>query len=68
MAGFKSAATTRVNVRRGTPGVPLWQRNYYEHVIRDDADFTRIRDYIAANPYRWNEDENNPVKLRVTFS
>jgi REP element-mobilizing transposase RayT len=68
MAGFKSAATTQVNAQRGTPGVPLWQRNYYEHVIRNDADLTRIREYITTNPFRWGDDENNPVNIRPTPS
>lgn len=38
----------------------LWQRNYYEHIIRDDADLARIRAYIAANPLRWKEDRLHP--------
>jgi REP element-mobilizing transposase RayT len=38
----------------------LWQRNYYEHVIRDEADLNRIRDYIQSNPANWGEDEENP--------
>jgi putative transposase len=39
----------------------LWQRNYYGHVVRDDEDLERIRAYIAANPLRWNQDEENPA-------
>jgi len=38
----------------------LWQRNYYEHVIRNEADLNRIRDYIQSNPANWEEDEENP--------
>ncbi len=38
----------------------LWQRNYYEHVIRDEADLKRICDYIESNPANWDEDEENP--------
>jgi putative transposase len=38
----------------------LWQRNYYEHVIRDEADLNRIRDYIQSNHVNWDEDEENP--------
>jgi putative transposase len=38
----------------------LWQRNYYEHVIRDEGDLNRIRQYVMDNPARWAEDENNP--------
>ena len=57
VAGFKSAVTKRINGTRNTPGVPVWQRNYYEHVIRDDADMSKIHDYIKANPTRWMEGE-----------
>jgi putative transposase len=39
----------------------LWQRNYYEHVIRDEDDLNRIRQYIMENPLRWAEDEENPA-------
>jgi putative transposase len=38
----------------------LWQRNYYEHVVRDEKDLNRIRDYIQSNPANWDEDEENP--------
>jgi len=38
----------------------LWQRNYYEHVVRDEADLNRIRDYIQSNPANWDSDEENP--------
>jgi REP element-mobilizing transposase RayT len=41
----------------------LWQRNYYEHVIRDEDDLNRIRQYVMDNPARWAEDENNPDRL-----
>ncbi len=60
MAGFKSAATKRINTMRGTPGVSIWQRNYYEHVIRYESTLDRIRQYIADNPARWPEDRENP--------
>ncbi len=33
----------------------LWQRNYYEHVIRNDDELNKIREYIIQNPDRWNE-------------
>jgi REP element-mobilizing transposase RayT len=35
----------------------LWQRNYYEHIIRDDYDFNRVREYMATNPANWQDDE-----------
>jgi REP element-mobilizing transposase RayT len=41
-----------------------WQRNYYEHVVRDEADLARIRQYIQDNPIRWDLDHENPAQLR----
>ncbi len=60
--GFKSAATSAINQNRNTPGVPVWQRNYYEHVIRSEDDLNTIRQYIMNNPLRWGEDDENPIK------
>ncbi|MFZ5876651.1 MAG: transposase [Nitrospirota bacterium] len=57
---FKSATTKRVNSRRQSAGLPLWQRNYYEHVVRDEDELTRIRQYIADNPCAWDRDPENP--------
>ncbi|MEO8343864.1 MAG: transposase [Gallionella sp.] len=57
---FKSAVTKCINEIRNTPGAPVWQRNYYEHVIRDEADYTGIAEYIANNPQRWAEDFLHP--------
>jgi len=51
---------------RNTPNLPVWQHNYFEHVIRDEAQLRRIREYIVCNPLRWAEDVNNPeCKLDV---
>jgi putative transposase len=61
--GFKSASTKRINEIRNTPGTPVWQRSYYEHVIRDEDDLQRIRQYILDNPGRWAEDENHPDRM-----
>ena len=41
----------------------FWQRNYYEHVIRDENDFDQKRRYIADNPRRWDQDEENPANI-----
>jgi REP element-mobilizing transposase RayT len=38
----------------------LWQRNYYEHIVRDDNEMSRIREYIRGNPARWATDKDNP--------
>lgn len=59
VGAFKTGSAKRVNLLRGTPGGPLWQRNYYEHIIRDDRSLNRIREYIARNPENWGRDRGN---------
>ena len=51
--GFKSMSGRRVNALRGTPGDAVWQRGYYEHVVRNQEDLNRIREYVVGNPLRW---------------
>jgi len=65
---FKSLTTARY--RRGVlqdRWLPfcgrLWQRNYYERVVRDDEELNDIRQYIADNPLRWAEDRENPANM-----
>ena len=53
---FKSETTRRINVLRNSPGAKIWQRNYYEHVIRDEKDYESIYDYIVTNPHNWLKD------------
>ncbi len=60
VGSFKAAVTRRVNAVRGTPGARVWHRNYYEHVIRDEDDLNRLREYVTFNPHRWAEDHENP--------
>ncbi len=57
--GFKSSVTTRINTLRGTPGVPVWQRNYYDHIIRSDSAYSAVETYIQDNPLRWVMDKEN---------
>ena len=57
---FKSVTTRKINQFRHTPAHPVWQRNYYEHVIRDDRDLAAIREYVTGNPAQWMDDENYP--------
>lgn len=61
---FKSATTKLINLHRGTPGIPVWQRGYYEHIIRDDRSLDRLRDYILNNADRWADDRENPLATR----
>ncbi len=56
---FKATTTKRINALRNTPGTPIWQRNYHEHIIRNDKDCNRIREYIQYNPQNWSTDEEN---------
>ena len=62
---FKSAVTRRINVVRGSPGRTVWQRNYYEHVIRNADDLAEIRRYTADNPMKWDRDKENPAVARI---
>jgi putative transposase len=63
MAQFKSIVTKQINLLRNTPGIPIWQRNYYEHIIRNDDDLNRIHRYIESNPSMWADDTENPANL-----
>jgi len=60
VGNFKSVTARRINRIRHTPGAKIWQRNYYEHVIRNEKQLNRIRQYIADNPLRWELDIENP--------
>ncbi len=55
---FKSTVTKQINQIRQTPGIPVWQRNYYEHIIRNDDELNKIPEYIINNPLTWKTDEN----------
>ena len=57
IGSFKSAATKRIHKSGLIKDQSIWQRNYYEHVIRDDEDYQRIVDYIVFNPMKWEEDQ-----------
>jgi putative transposase len=61
--GFKSAATKRINEVRSTPGIPIWQRGYYEHIIRNEKDLENTRKYIANNPLQWPFDNDDPENI-----
>lgn len=57
---FKSAVTNRIDTLRASPNNKIWQRNYYEHVIRNEKSLNRIREYILNNPQTWESDRENP--------
>ena len=60
IAGFKMAVTTQINSDRNTPKIPVWQRNYYEHVIQDKTTFEKTCAYIFNNPLSWDTDQLHP--------
>ena len=60
---FKTFSSRRINEHRSSQGSPVWQRNYYERVIRDDRELDAIRQYIVENPAKWAEDSENPQYL-----
>jgi len=64
VGAFKSAVSRKINSRRNAPGMTVRQRNYCEHVIRDEEDLARIREYIMYNHLQWSEDEYNPDRLQ----
>jgi putative transposase len=57
---YKYQTTKQINRLRDMPGVPFWQRNYWEHVVRNEESLNRIREYIENNPARWSEDQLHP--------
>ncbi len=54
--GYKSTVTKQINEHRDTPGCPVWQRNYHEHIIRNEVSYEKIYDYILHNAERWEDD------------
>jgi len=56
IGSFKSACTKRINESRNTAGMPVWQRNYHERIIRNEEELHSLRDYILTNPVRWEGD------------
>jgi hypothetical protein len=56
---FKSATTKRIRETAGNCGLVVWQRNYFEHIVRNDDALERIRQYIVGNPWNWDADSEN---------
>ena len=60
VGAFKTRSAHRINELRHTPGIPVWQRGYYEHVVRNDRSLQAVREYVANNPTQWALDRENP--------
>ena len=58
IGSFKSAVTKRIGRELNETGI--WQRSFYEHIIRNDKEFANIQAYVINNPVLWDEDEENP--------
>jgi|WetSurMetagenome_2_1015567.scaffolds.fasta_scaffold377428_1 putative transposase len=63
---FKSISAIQVNRVLARTGQPLWQRNYYEHIIRNKTSLERVREYVASNPQNWMMDQENPANLAAS--
>jgi hypothetical protein len=50
---FKMNSAKQNNQIRGTKGSPVWQRNYFDRILRDDKDYDELSEYIFTNPQRW---------------
>ncbi len=57
IAGYKSSVTREINKVRGSPGKPVWMRNYRDRIIRNERELKAIRDYIIKNPLKWELDQ-----------
>jgi len=60
---FKYQTSKQINKIRNSPGMPVWQRNYFERVIRNENELNKIRQYIQNNPLQWGSDKENPKNL-----
>jgi REP element-mobilizing transposase RayT len=60
IGAFKTVSTKQINILRNALGTPVWQRNYYEHIIRHKDALDHIREYIINNPNSWETDQLHP--------
>jgi len=67
VAYFKYQATKQINKMNETPGKMVFQRNYYDHIIRDDIDHFFVRQYIELNPIMWELDADNPYVRQMSI-
>ena len=64
IAQFKSRVTKRIWKFSEFKNTPIWQRNYHEHIIRNEKDLQNKTDYVNANPLLWDDDDENPVNIK----
>jgi putative transposase len=56
---FKTFSSRKINEKRASPGLPVWQRNYYERIIRNEKELDSIREYIIHNVLKWELKRDN---------
>jgi putative transposase len=61
IGAFKTVSAKRINLLRGTPASSVWQRGFYEHIVRDEEDLAHIHQYILDNPIHWQEDKEYSI-------
>jgi len=64
VGAFKAFSSRQINALRHR-NEPVWQRNYFEHIIRNEESLNRVREYIETNPTRWHIDRENPEVMRA---
>jgi len=64
---LKTFSAKRINIERKTPGKSVWQRNYYEHIVRDEKSLYFIRKYIRENPLKWIDDSENHIDREIDY-
>jgi putative transposase len=60
VGAFKTVSAKHINIARNAPSKPVWQRDFYDHIDRDEKELNRIRQYIRDNPLNWDYDKENP--------
>ena len=64
IGAFKTVSSKHINLIRNIPGAPVWQRNYYEHIIRNEKELNQIREYVLNNPLQWELDNEHPQNIK----
>ena len=66
IGAFKTTAATRINKLRGVVGVHVWQKSFYDRIVRNDHELECIHKYIQHNPVKWAEDRDNPSSSKYS--
>lgn len=67
IGAFKTVSAKQINICRSKQGIPVWQRDFYDHIGRNEKELSRIRNYIRNNPANWVSDEENPICISPRY-